>query len=188
MGTTVDSFARLGSQSAARGAATHSRRHLTAATPQHPQQVIRRPSVQLRLAFSQQSHSGFPDVLRDVREIEYNQGVIPVPPEQLAQDLELRLIAIHQRHPTLATFRITQSRLPERLLDHLLGGLLHAGPNALAFWWERRSDPPPHMPAPSHSYSCANCQVSSCRLLSRRGTPSPTALPLGQDLKAGTIV
>ena len=42
-------------------------------------------------------------------------------------------MAIHQRHPTLVTFRITPSRLPERLLDHLLGGLLHAGPNALVF-------------------------------------------------------
>src|SRR6266516_3660851 len=84
------------------------------------------------LPSSWKSKPAFPHAFSHMDEIEHDQRVIALFPEQFLQILDLSLVAVHQRHPPLSSLRVTPPRLAKRLTDHFLGRLFQTGPNAFA--------------------------------------------------------
>ena len=60
--------------------------------------------------------------------VDHDHRMIALSLEALDQNLQLGLIAIHQRYPLLPSFRITLSRFAKRFLDHFFRCFLQTRP------------------------------------------------------------
>src|SRR5438105_7247087 len=113
------------------GAAAHAGRDMTGPALQDAQQPFADPGLQFCTTFPIEVQTCLPHAFGDMNKIEHDQRVIALFPEEFPENLDLRLVAVHQRHPPLSSLRITPPRLAERLTDDLIGRLFQACPNTL---------------------------------------------------------
>src|SRR5690606_8923486 len=73
----------------------------------------------------------FPDVLEHMNDVDHYGEIDAVVLRANEDVAELRLVAVHQRHPALLVLRVAARRLFERLVDDALSRDLEARPDPL---------------------------------------------------------
>src|SRR5205823_6642175 len=126
----VDALPRLFVESMPCGAAPDAGSHMGSAPLQNGQQAFRDPGFQFRSSFFMEIQTSLPDPLGHMNEIENNPRVIAFFVKPLAQDIQLRFVAVHQRDPSLVSFRIAPPGFAKGFLNDVLGRLFQTRPHA----------------------------------------------------------